>query len=264
MSINQKLALITGASGGIGEAFAQLLAEEGYSLILVARKEDELNRVRGVINGKHPVPITVISADLTEYRACDALGEELTSRGAVPTLVINNAGFGLAGQAANLDRETQLNMVDLNVRVLTYLTLRYLPQMVANRRGGIINVASVAAFMPGPNMAVYFATKAYVVALTDAVAEEVRDSNVTVMSLCPGPVDTGFQARAGMKPAKSLSAVKPHSAAEVAAAGWAGFKRGDRMVIPGAVNKLTAYATRGAPRSVILPFIRRAMAGSKA
>jgi short-subunit dehydrogenase len=259
----QGTALITGASGGIGEAFAEILAADGMGLAIAARSEAELSRVKGVIAGKYSVPVTAFSLDLTERGACDALAEALAERGLSPDIVINNAGFGLIGQAAKLSREEQLNMVDLNVRALTDLTLHYLPQMIAKGSGGVINLASVAGFMPGPQMAVYFATKAYVLSFTDAVAEEVRDKGVTVMSLCPGPVETNFQARAGMKRARALSRINAMTPLEVAKAGWAGFKAKERMVVPGILNKLTAYGTRAAPRRLLLPIVRRAVARAK-
>ena len=258
------VALVTGASGGIGEAFANAAAADGYGLAIAARSEAELSRVREAIEAQHRVAVTAFSLDLAERGACDALAEALAERGLVPEVVINNAGFGLIGKAARLSRQTQLEMIDLNVRTLTDLTLRYLPEMIARGTGGIINVASVAAFMPGPQMAVYFASKAFVLSFTEAVAEEVRNSGVTVTSVCPGPVETGFQARAGMKRARALSRINPMSAEEVARAGWAAFKSGKRTVVPGMLNKIAAYSTRGAPRGLLLPILRRAVASAKA
>ena len=263
-SEGQRVALITGASGGIGEAFCEILAAEGYELAIAARREAELSRVRGVIAGKYAVTVHAFSLDLAENTASEALSEELVGRGLVPDVVINNAGFGLIGSAAHLPRRQQLRMIDLNVRALTDLTLRYLPGMLSARAGGIINVASVAGFLPGPQMAVYFATKAYVLSFTDALSEEVKGKGVTITSLCPGPVDTDFQERAGMKQARALSRVKPMSAQEVARAGWAGFKAGERMVIPGMLNKITAYGARSAPRRLLLPIAQKAVGSAKA
>lgn len=256
--------LITGASGGIGEAFAHVAASEGHPLILVARTEAELHRVRGVVIARYAVPVTVIVLDLGKPQACDDLANELEARKLGPDILINNAGFGLIGKASELARENQLQMIDLNVRALTDLTLRFLPQMIARGSGGVINVASTAGFMPGPNMAVYFATKAYVISFTEALFEETKGSGVTLTTLSPGPVETGFQRRAGMKQARALSRMIPKTAMAVAQAGWAGFKAGERLVVPGTMNKLTAYALRGAPRRVILPVIRRAMGTAKA
>lgn len=252
--------LITGASSGIGEAFAHVAAGEGHPLILVARSEAELHRVRGVVIARYAVPVSVVVLDIGQPGSGEKLANELEARKLSPDIVINNAGFGLVGKAAELSREDQLRMIDLNVRGLADITLRFLPQMIARGRGGVINVASTAGFMPGPNMAVYFASKAFVVSFTDALYEEVKGTGVTLTTLSPGPVETGFQRRAGMKQARALS----KTAMAVAQAGWAGFKEGERLVVPGPMNKLAAYALRGAPRRVILPVIKRAMGASKA
>ena len=256
--------LITGASGGIGEAFAHVAAGDGHPLILVARTEAELHRVRGVVIARYAVPVTVLVLDLSKPGAGETLVNELEARKLTADILINNAGYGLIGKAAEISREDQLQMIDLNVRALTDLTLRFLPGMIARGSGGIINVASTAAFIPGPNMAVYFATKAFVLSFTEALHEETKGTGVTLTTLSPGAVDTGFQRRAGMKQARALSRMVPKGAMAVAQAGWAGFKEGERLVVPGTMNKLTAYALRGAPRRMILPVIRRAMGAAKA
>lgn len=262
MANARELVLVTGASGGIGEALAYCAAADGHDLILAARNETQLGRVEDAVAAKHKVKVTSLAADLGSAGGCNALAARLEGLGLIPGIVINNAGFGLIGAAASLSREEQLAMIDLNVRAVTDLSLRYLPGMIARGSGGIINLASVAGFMPGPNMAVYFATKAYVLSFSDALSEEVGRKGVTVMSLCPGPVETGFQARAGMKGLAEMRA-GGKSAEFVAAEGWAGFKAGARVVIPGAANKFAAYATRGAPRRLILPLIRRAMGSAR-
>lgn len=252
--MTNKLALITGASGGIGEAFAHVLAAEGYDLILVARRDQELHRVKGVITSKLPVAVHVMALDLNETNAVETLMAEMAGRGLVPAIVINNAGFGLAGLSAELSRDEQLRMIDLNVRVLTDLTLRFLPAMIANKSGGIINVASIAGFMPGPMMAVYFATKNYVLSFSDALNSELRGTGVTLTTLCPGTVKTGFQARAGQTERGSTL-----SAFDVASQGWAGFKAKRRVVVPGFLNQIIAYGLRLTPRRISLPFIKQVM-----
>jgi short-subunit dehydrogenase len=257
--MENKLALITGASGGIGEAFGHVLAAEGYDLILVARRDQELHRVKGVITSKLPVAVHVIALDLNETGAVETLIAEMASRSLVPAIVINNAGFGLAGPMAELSRDEQLRMIDLNVRVLTDLTLRFLPAMVAKKSGGIINVASVAGFMPGPMMAVYFATKNYVLSFSDALSSELRGTGVTMTTLCPGTVKTAFQARAGQNERGSTL-----SAYDVASQGWAGFKAKRRVVIPGFFNQMTAYGLRITPRRLSLPFIKQVMSRRRA
>lgn len=257
--MENKLALITGASGGIGEAFGHVLAAEGYDLVLVARRDQELHRVKGVITSKLPVAVHVMALDLNEAGAVETVVAEMASRNLIPAIVINNAGFGLAGPMAELSRDEQLRMIDLNVRVLTDLTLRFLPAMVASKSGGIINVASVAGFMPGPMMAVYFATKNYVLSFSDALSSELRGTGVTLTTLCPGTVKTGFQARAGQNERGSTL-----SAYDVASQGWAGFKAKRRVVIPGFFNQMTAYGLRITPRRLSLPFIKQVMSRRRA
>ena len=244
-------ALITGASGGIGEAFARILAEEGWSLFLVARREHELNRVAGVCHAEYGVEVHVMRADLSVQEEIARLMARLDQLDFRPDVLINNAGFGLAGRAAELSRADQLRMTDLNVRAMTDLTLRLLPHMRAQRAGGVINVASLAGFMPGPGMAVYFATKAYVLSFTDALAHELRGEGVTISALCPGPVKTGFFATAGMR-RTLLSRLLPMSTARsVARDGWQGFKEGRVIIVPGLVNKLVAHGTRFTPRALL-------------
>ena len=257
--MENKLALITGASGGIGEAFGHVLAAEGYGLVLVARRDQELHRVKGVIAAKNEVPVHVVALDLSESRATEALAAELAERNLVPSIVINNAGFGLLGPSVELSREEQLGMIDLNARVLTDLTLRYVPGMIARKSGGIINVASVAGFMPGPMMAVYFATKNYVVSFGDALASELKGTGVTITTLCPGTVKTAFQARAGQNERSSTL-----SAFDVATQGWAGFKARRRVVIPGWFNQLAAYGLRMTPRRISLPFVKQVIGRRRA
>ena len=257
--MENKLALITGASGGIGEAFGHVLAAEGYDLVLVARRDQELHRVKGVIAAKKEVQVHVVALDLSGSGATEALAVELAERNLVPRVVINNAGFGLVGPSVELSREEQLGMIDLNARVLTDLTLRYLPSMIARKSGGIINVASVAGFMPGPMMAVYFATKNYVVSFGDALTSELKGTGVTVTTLCPGTVKTAFQARAGQNERSSTL-----SAFDVATQGWAGFKAKRRVVIPGLFNQLMAYGLRMTPRRISLPFVKQVMGRRRA
>ena len=234
-----RLALVTGASRGIGEAFAQVLAEQGYRLVIVARSEGELNRVSGVLGSKYETTVVPLRFDLCEPHAGAALASELEGRGLRPDVIVNNAGFGLLGPAAELPLEDQLEMIDVNVRVLTELSLRFLPAMLAGEgRRGIINIASLASLLPCPNMAVYFAAKAYVLSFSEALAAEVRGRGVTVTAVCPGVVPTGFQARAGMEHCTAYKFAPRKTASDVAEAGWAGFQRGERVVLPGATKYL--------------------------
>jgi uncharacterized protein len=254
--------LITGASAGIGAALATAFAEHGHALVLTARREAQLAAVADAIEGAGRPRPRIIATDLARPEAAAGIESELRTAGLEVQFLVNNAGFGLVGNALDCGRAEQLAMVDLNVRASTELSLQFTDSM-ARHKGGILNVASVASFMPGPGMAVYHATKAYMLSFSEALHQELKPRGVRVTALCPGPVETGFQARAGMKNARRLSRSALLSAQAVADAGWRGFKDGERMVIPGVLNTLTAYGLRAAPRRLILPFVRRAMGASK-
>jgi short-subunit dehydrogenase len=254
---SHRLVLITGASGGIGEAFARVLAEDNCDLILVSRKDSELNRVRGLIAAKFAKrQIRVIALDLSHPDACARLIEELTERQLSPDVLVNSAGYGLYGRTVELPLDQQIGLVDLNVRALTDLSLRLLPGMVARKSGGIINLASTAAFMPGPYMSLYYASKAYVLSFSEALAAELDGSGVTVTALCPGPVATGFQERAQMQGIRFMRHLSSLSAYDVALAGWEGFKQHRRIVIPGTLNKASAYTGRYIPHWLGVPLIK--------
>ncbi|MGH7247333.1 MAG: SDR family NAD(P)-dependent oxidoreductase, partial [Pseudomonadota bacterium] len=192
------ITLITGASSGIGAELARVFAAHGHEVMLVARRERELAALADEISkGGGPRP-TVLALDLEQRNAVAAIASELSARGLEPENVVNNAGFGLVGHAAALDRDEQLAMIDLNIRVLTELSLMFVDSL-ARHRGGVLNVASIAAFLPGPGMAVYYASKAYVLSFSEALHRELARRGVRVTALCPGPVATGFQARAGFR-----------------------------------------------------------------
>ena len=255
----RRLALITGASRGIGEAFAHVLAKDGCDLVIVARSEGELHRVSGVVGSRHEVSVVPMPFDLSVAHAGAALAKALEGRGLTPDIIVNNAGFGLMGPAAGLPLDDQLAMVDVNIRVLTDLSLRFLPGLLAGEgRRGIINIASLASLLPGPNMAVYYATKAYVLSFSEALGAEVNGRGVTVTAVCPGMVPTGFQARAGMETCMAYALAPKKSAQDVAMAGWAGFQRGDRVVYPGAATRLSALAIQATPHRLLLPLVRAA------
>lgn len=242
--------LITGASGGIGEELAVCAARAGRDLVLVARSVDGLARVAARIAAAgHRRPET-LALDLAEPGVAFRIAARLTEKALTVTELVNNAGYGLVGPAALLDRGEQLGIIDLNIRALTELTLAFLPGIAA-ARGGILNVASTAAFQPGPNMAIYYASKSYVLSFTEALAYELR-GRVRVSALCPGPVPTGFQKRANMGTTR-LSRLPGMAPARVAAAGWRGFEAGKRVVIPGLMNKLTAFFGPRVPRAAVLP-----------
>jgi uncharacterized protein len=248
--------LITGASAGIGWALAEVFARHGHELVLVARRTAELERLADQLAASGAPRPGVLVLDLGEPGAGERIAAELAARGLVPRNVVNNAGFGLIGPAAELDRAEQLAMIDLNVRTLTDLTLAFIPSLV-DHHGGILNVASVAGFLPGPGMAVYYATKAYVLSFSEALHYELKDRGVRVTALCPGPVPTEFQARAGIKRRPSSM---DRSVEEVAQAGYDGLMRGRRLVVPGWQNRFVIRMPRLLPRGLLLDLVARSQA----
>ena len=253
--------LITGASTGIGAALAHEFAAHGHELVLVARREQALDALADSIVGKGAARPTVLPADLRRGDAAQALAAALERRGLEPDVVVNNAGFGLAGTADALDRAEQLAMIDVNVRALTELSLGFIDSL-ERRRGGILNVASIAAFMPGPGMAVYYASKAYVLSFSEALHRELKPKGVRVTALCPGPVPTEFQARAGMRD-DALPGFLTRSAEQVASDGYRGLMHGRRVVVPGAANRAVTMALRLAPRGLLLDLIARQQRGPR-
>ena len=244
------MTLITGASSGVGAAFARVFAEHGHELVLLARRQARLDAVADAIAAGDRQRPHVLSLDLGRSDAAAVIAYELAKRGLEPAIVVNNAGFGLFGLAAELDLQRQLAMIDLNVRLLTDLSLRFVETM-ARHRGGLLNVASLASFFPGPRMAVYFACKAYVLSFTEALSLEVKPLGVKVTALCPGPVKTEFQLRAGVD-VSPPSRLLGRTAREVAEAGYDGFMAGKRLVIPGIGNKIFSVVSRLIPRGVLL------------
>jgi len=242
--------LITGASAGIGAALAQVFAAHGHETVLVARREQLLSGLADAIAASGaPRPI-VVRADVARIDAVRRIGDALIANGLEPEIVINNAGFGLVGAATRLDRGEQLAMIDLNIRALTDLSLAF-AESLQRHQGGILNVASVAGFLPGPGMAVYYATKAYVLSFSEALHRELMPRGVRVTVLCPGPVRTEFQARAGVM-TKSFPPLLTKTAEEVALEGYRGLKAGRRIVVPGFANKIVAAMTHLMPRRWML------------
>ena len=241
----QPVALITGASAGIGAELAREFARHGHQVVLTARRVAQLETLAEEIVAAGAKQPHVIAADLEAAGGTDRLAQGLAERGLEPAIVVNNAGFGLSGNAADLDIGAQLRMVDLNARAVTDLSLRFIDAM-ARHRGGILNVASIAGFVPGPGLAVYHATKAYVVSFSEALHQELKPRGVRVSALCPGPVPTEFQARAGIAGGRYPRLLE-RSAARVARDGYRGFMRGDRVIVPGSYNKIVAMAARLMP-----------------
>jgi len=242
--------LITGASAGIGAALAHVFAENGHELVLIARREQRLAGLADAIAARgHKRPV-VLPVDLSRPGAADRIGDVLMLHDVEPDIVVNNAGFGLVGAAADLDLAEELAMVDLNVRSLTDLSLAFVPAL-ERHKGGILNVASVAGFLPGPGMAVYYATKAYVLSFSEALHRELAPRGVRVTVLCPGPVQSEFQARAGVAQ-ENYPPVLTQTAEHVAAEGYRGLKQGRRLVVPGFGNKLVTALLRFIPRRIVL------------
>jgi short-subunit dehydrogenase len=242
--------LITGASAGIGTELARVFASNGHRVALVARRADRLAALAGEITASGGTAPVVIPCDLERGDAADKIAAALAAAGVEVDYLVNNAGFGLFGRAAELDREGQLGIISVNIRAMTDLTLR-LSDQVIRHHGGILNVGSIAGFLPGPGMAVYYASKAYVLSFTEALRGELADRDVRVTALCPGPVPTEFQARAGFRPGFD-SAILNVSASDVAKAGYRGLMANKRVVLPGLGIKVVPFLLRLFPRGFIL------------
>ena len=248
--MSQETVLITGASSGIGLELARCFARDGSDLILVARDLAKLAEAADALRLENPAGVRTLAHDLGDPEAQAALVATLDRDGVTVDVLVNNAGFGARGNVADLDLDRQMAMINLNVAAPTRLTRLLLPRMLERGRGGILNVASIAAFQPGPNMAVYYATKAYLLSFSEALAEEVQGRGVTVTCLCPGPTTTQFASRADMEQTRlfRLGAADPQS---VAQAGHRGLRRGRVLVIPGVRDKLTVFGERFLPRVVV-------------
>jgi uncharacterized protein len=250
-------ALVTGASSGIGLELATLLARDRHNLVFVARSRDRLEAIARGLTEEYGVTVTILARDLARPESPSAIARELEGRGLRVEILVNNAGFGVYGPFVETPIEKELEMIQVNVAALTHLTKLLLPAMRANRRGRILNVASTAAFQPGPLMAVYYATKAYVLSFSEALANELAGSGVTVTALCPGPTITDFQREAGVEGTRLFRSRLVMNAPEVARAGYEGMLRGKRIVIPGAGNFLLVEALRVSPRRLVTAIARR-------
>jgi len=242
-------ALITGASGGIGYELAKFFARDHFNLVLVARSRDKLTQVATELQA-HGVNVKTIPLDLSSPSAPKSLSDQLLGENITIEILINNAGFGAFGEFAHTPENEILSQIDLNIRALTELTRLFLPAMIARRNGKIMNVASVAGFQPGPLMAVYYATKAYVISFSEAIANELNGSGVTVTCFCPGATHTGFANRAGIEESR-LFRFGAMTAASVALDGYRALMRGRTLAISGAHNWLIAQSTRFAPRMMV-------------
>jgi short-subunit dehydrogenase len=248
-------ALVTGASSGIGAEFARLLAARGYALALSARREDRLHSLAAELRDKHRVPTHIAVADLSQPAAASHLASHLAEARIEVDVLINNAGFGVWGPFAEVDWQREAAMLQLNIVALTELTKRLLPGMLARRQGHVLNVASTAAFQPGPFMAVYFATKAYVLSFSEAVNEELRGTGVSITTLCPGPTESEFFDAAAVQ-SKRLTGRKLPTSLEVAQYGLDAMFARKRTVVHGARNRFLAQLQRFVPRGPVIRMVR--------
>ena len=251
-----KTALITGASGGIGYELALLLARDGFDCILVARSRDKLDELAARLESEFRVKTLVVARDLSKPTAVDEIYEEVSAASMSIDLLVNNAGFPVYGRFVDTDWQTELDMLQVNVVALTALTKLFVRGMVERRNGRILNLASTAAFVPGPLMAVYYASKAYVLSFSQALANELQGTGVTVTALAPGPTRTGFQKRGVMEDSRLVRG-QIADAKSVAAAGYRGMMRGKTIVIPGFSNKLIPWVARVSPRGAVTRVVRR-------
>jgi short-subunit dehydrogenase len=248
--VTERVTLITGASAGIGTELARVFASKGHRVVLVARRADRLAALAGEIAAAGRAAPIVIPCDLQQPDACDKIAAVLAAEGVEVEYVVNNAGYGLFGKAVELDRAEQLGIIDINVSAMTDLSLRFADSLIRHR-GGILNVGSIAGFLPGPGMAVYYASKAYVLSFSEALRRELAPRGVRVTALCPGPVPSEFQARAGFKPGFD-SAILNVSASDVAQAGYRGLMANKRAVLPGLGIKIVPFLLRLFPRAFVL------------
>ncbi len=254
-----KIALITGASTGIGYALSKCFAADHHNLVLVARQEQKLKQVAEELQGQFDVSVKVIAADLARPESPQKIAEEIRRESLRIDYLVNNAGFGLGGKFAETDLTVELEMMQVNMVALVHLTKLFLPEMLAHGAGKILNVASTAAFQPGPLMAVYYATKAFVLSFTEAIANELSGTGVTVPALCPGPTRSEFQQRAHIQNTRLVKAklLGFMTAEAVARIGYRGFMQGKRLVIPGLMNTIGVQSLRLAPRRVVTQVVRR-------
>jgi short-subunit dehydrogenase len=253
--VTERVTLITGASAGIGSELARVFAANGHRVALVARRADRLTKLAGEIAAAGGAAPILIPCNLEQPDAGDKVAAALAAAGAEVEFVVNNAGFGLFGKAVQLDLAEQLNIIAVNIRTLTDLSLRF-SESLTRHRGGILNVSSIAGFMPGPGMAVYYASKAYVLSFTEALRQELAPRGVRVTVLCPGPVPSEFQARAGFSPGFD-SAVLNVAASDVARQGYRGLMANRRAVLPGVGIKIVPVLLRLFPRGFILAAVGR-------
>lgn len=249
-------ALITGASSGIGLELARLFARDKHRVVLVARSAKALQQLQQELEQQHGVEAVVLPLDLSQPNAAQQVYDDMQARGLKVDFLVNNAGFGDFGFFADTSWEKQEQMIDLNIKALTHLTKLFLPAMISQGRGRILQLASTASFQPGPLMAVYYATKAYVLSFSEAIANELQGTGVTVTALCPGPTTSGFQDAAALNDSKLVKGKKLPTSAEVAAYGYQAMLRGQTVAVHGTINWLMAQSVRFTPRKMVTALVR--------
>lgn len=250
-----KTALITGASSGIGKALAYHFARDGYELVLAARSVARMQALADELMRQFKVTVTVIDADLETHEGAARLHGEIKARGLVLSALVNNAGYGAFGEFKDSALANELAMIQLNMTTVVTLTKLFLPDLLATR-GKILNLASTAAFQPGPYMAVYYATKAFVLSFSEAIASELEDTGVTVTALCPGPTASGFQEKADLGNSALVKGKQLPTSEDVAALGYRAMQRGQRVYIPGVVNWAMAQSMRFTPRNLATKVVK--------
>src|SRR6202035_3573928 len=258
-----KTALITGASGGIGYELAKLFASDHHNLVLVARSAGKLTQVVDEFQREFGILAKAVPLDLTVASAPQSLFDQLQRESIAVDILVNNAGYGVLGEFAKVSLEDNLGQIQLNITALTHLTKLFLGPMIEHRSGKILNVASTAGFQPGPLMSVYYATKAYVISFSEALANELQGSGVTVTCLCPGATDTGFQRRAGLENTLLFKKLRPMDAKRVARDGYRGLMAGKVIVISGFRNWLLAESVRFSPRRLVTAVSRKVLDRAK-
>lgn len=252
-----KTALITGASGGIGLELAKIHASKGGNLVIVARSEEKLLKLKSELESTYKVSVFVIVKDLSDYSSIEQVYKEVKAQNIKIDYLINNAGFGAHGFFSEIPWEKEYEMIQLNITCLTYLTKLFLNDLISQKSGRIMNLASTAAFQPGPTMAVYFASKAFVLSFSEALHNELEGTGITVTALCPGPTQSDFFSTANMNNSKLVKGKNLPTAHEVALYGYTSMLKGKPVAIHGIKNKLLAFSVRFSPRNLVTKVTRK-------
>ena len=259
-----KTVLITGASSGIGYEFAKIYAKKGYNLVITARRKNNLERIKQELESfDTAICVDIIVLDLSKQNSAKELYEVVKQRGILIDTLINNAGFGVYGNFIETDIEKEIDMIELNIKSLVVLTKLFLKDMVSRNNGTIINVASTAAFQPGPLMSVYYASKSFVLSFTEAIRNEVRDTNVNISVLCPGPTDTEFEKSASLEESSLFTKLKVMKPEKVAIIGYRGINRNKSVIIPGILNNILITFNKIIPRALVINIVRKLQESKK-